>query len=263
MLISNMRPNILVIQFRCNPQSIEGERAAMVRGAGVYADVDFKSALDSSIDWQYPEAVMNQYQGVILGGSGDFDFDGGRSETDPARRISYEILGRLRPLFTYLLEHDIPTLGICFGHQILGAFAGAQVISDTTQSKQRSHKVALMVETEQHFLFSGLPKAFFAHYNHKDVLDRIPKGASLLMSGGQECKISALRYKQNIYTTQFHPELTAAEMAERLKRTKPGLAEGELIEELFCDDPSSNRILENFSKFVVLYQQSTKVLPCV
>lgn len=246
------RPRILTIQFRKNPVSIEQEQACVVREAGVYAEIDFVSALDETIDFNYPETVLEGYSGVILGGSGEFDFDGNRDREDENRKISYEILGRLRPLFQYIFDHDIPTLGICYGHQLLGAFAGAQVHCDATQQKSKSHEVKLIVDKNDLFLFTDLPESFKAHYGHKDVLDRVPEGAVLLMNGGDACRVSALRYKNNIYTTQFHPELRFDDMVERIKNSPGYLPEGVAVEEVFEESPNSNKILENFSKMVAM-----------
>lgn len=251
-----MRLKILGIQFRKNPNSVAQEQACVQREAGIYADVEFVSALDDTIDWQYPETIMEAYHGVVLGGSGEFDFDGNRAEDDPARKISYELLGKLRPLFEYLFEHDIPTLGICYGHQILGAFAGAQVHYDEQQKKSRSHEVKLMVDKNDVFIFSDLPDSFQAHYGHKDVLDRVPEGAVLLMNGGDECRVSALQFKNNIYTTQFHPELTFDDMVERIENSPGYLPEGTVAEEVFSKDPDSNKILRNFGKFVAQHTKS-------
>lgn len=257
-----MPTKILTIQFRVNPSSVAQEQASLQREVGVYGDVDFISALDESIDWKQPEKILKGYQGVILGGSGEFDFDGNRTSDDVARRTSYEFLEKLRALFGYLFEHDIPTLGICYGHQLLGAFAGAQVHCDEKQKKICSHELKLMVDKHDYFLFSDLPESFQAHYGHKDVLDRVPEGAVLLMNGGDQCKISALRYKNNIYTTQFHPELNFTDMVDRMKASPGYLPEGAIAEELFKDEPHSNTILQNFGKFVAMQarQQEERVV---
>lgn len=252
-----MRTKILFIQFRKNSESVEQEQACVVRDAGVYADVDFLSALDNTIDWNFPETIMENYQGLILGGSGEFYFDGGRAEEDPDRKISYEFLGKLRPLFQYVFDRDIPTLGICYGHQLLGAFAGAQVKVDHSQKKVSSHTVKLMINKNDYFLFSDIPESFEAQYAHKDVLDRIPEGATLLMNGGDTCKISALRFKNNIYTTQFHPELTYEDMVSRLKRCPDYLPEGKVAEEMFSETPHATHILENFGKLVAAQAASS------
>lgn len=254
-----MRAKILCIQFRKNPTSVEQEQAAFVREAGVYAEVEFVSMLDGAVDWTDPTALMAPYQGLILGGSGDFDFDGKRADDDPAKASSYKFLKQLTPLFQYLFEHDVPTLGVCYGHQLLGAFAGAQVRYDDNQRKTRSHEVKLMVDKHDYFLFADLPDAFYAQYGHKDALDRVPDGAVLLMNGGDECKVSALRYKKNIYTTQFHPELTYEDMVARMNSTPGYLPEGVLAEEVFKESPDASRILRNFGKFVAIQTEGALV----
>jgi len=241
---------ILVIQFRMNENSVKQEQGSIRRGIPDTINLEFIDAVDDNYDWHYPETIMKDFSGVILGGSGDLDFDGNRSEDDPVRKISYEVLGRLRPLFQYIFDNDIPTLGICYGHQILGAFAGAQVKYSKEQSKIKSHEVKLMVDKNDYFLFSDLPDAFQAHYGHKDVLDRVPEGATLLMNGGDSCKISALKYKQNVYTVQFHPELTFDDMLERIKVSPGYLPEGVAVEEVFKNDSNSNKILRNFGLLV-------------
>lgn len=243
-------PKIIAIQFRTNQSSVKQEQLSIVREIGASAQVDFISALELTIDWQYPEAILSGYSGVILGGSGDLDFDGNRPEYDAVRQLSLDVLGRLRPLFTHLFEYDIPTLGICYGHQILGAFAGAQVRCDEQQKKICSHEVRLLVDQADYLIFANLPDSFHAHYGHKDVLNTVPEGAVLLMEGGEKCRVSALQYKNNIYTVQFHPELNFTDMVARIKSSPGYLPEGVAVEEIFKDDPNSNKILQNFGTFV-------------
>jgi GMP synthase-like glutamine amidotransferase len=241
---------ILVIQFRTNENSLLQEQTCLIRETKAFTYIQFISALDESIDWTEPEIIMAGYSGVILGGSGDLDFDGNRPLDDEVRLISNELVQQLTPLFQYLFDHDIPTLGICYGHQIFGAFAGAQVRFDEEQKKVSSHEVKLLVDKNDLFLFADLPNSFQAHYGHKDVLDRVPEGAVLLMHGGEKCKVSALRYKNNIYTVQFHPELTFNDMVDRIKNSPGYLPEGVAVEEIFKDDPNSNKILSNFGRLV-------------
>jgi len=251
-----MKSKILGIQFRINPELAEREQVCIKRETDICVDVDYLAAVDPALDWGHPEKMMAGYSGVILGGSGDFDFDGNRAESDPARTTSYDFLERLRPLLTYLFEQDVPTLGICYGHQLLGAFAGAVVKYDEIQKKVCSHEVKLLVNKADYSLFADLPESFYAHYGHKDILDRVPEGAVLLINGGAKCQVSALRYKKNIFSTQFHPELNFKDMKERIKSSPDYLPAGTLAEEIFRDDPHSNTILRNFAKFVSLQTQS-------
>jgi GMP synthase-like glutamine amidotransferase len=182
----NMQPKILLIQFRHNPIHSALETASIVRELGGTVDTVCLSALDESVTWNDPATLLVPFDGVILGGSGDFDFDGGRVDDDSAKMLSYELLERLRPLFDYIFTTDFPTLGICFGHQMIGAYAGANVRHDPRQKKSRSHKVSV-VTSRAPALFNGVATTFYAHYGHKDSLDQVPQGATLVVQGGEEC----------------------------------------------------------------------------
>ena len=80
------------------------------------------------------------------------------------------------------------------------------------------------------------------------------------MNGGERCQVSALQYKSNIYSLQFHPELTLVDLVDRVKNSPGYLPEGVTIEEIFKDDPSSNTILQNFGAFVRQHSESTAVV---
>ena len=70
-------PHVLVIQFRANTVAMELEATSIAREIGTIVAADFMSALDTEIHWSNPEALLAPYAGVVFGGSGDFDFDGG------------------------------------------------------------------------------------------------------------------------------------------------------------------------------------------
>lgn len=242
--------NILLIQFRSKTITEELERTSILRELGNDISVVTMSALDNQVLWNEPAQILTDIDGVIFGGSGDYDFDGGRSDDDIARATSYALLEKLRPFIDYIFEHDIPTLGICYGHQIIGAYAGAQVTNDVVQTKSRSHEVAVRVNKDVYSICADVPDTFYAHYGHKDSLDRVPEGAVLLMEGGEACKVSALCYKQNIFTTQFHPELTLDDLRLRMEATPGYLPEGVSLEEAFVNGSESNTILKNFGSLV-------------
>ena len=244
-----MVPKILILQFRKNAVHEALERESLARELGDQVVVEYRSALDDTIPWDDPEAILAPYHGLILGGSGDFDFDGGRSNHDASKQKSYELLERLQPLLAYVFAVDFPTLGICFGHQMIGAHAGATVCHDPSQKKSRSHTVAIVAQ-ESDRLLAGIPPTFAAHYGHKDSLDRVPDGATLLVHGGDQCRVSALRYGNKIYTTQFHPELILSDLHKRLEILPGYLPEGVSVEEVFVDDVASNKLLHNFATLV-------------
>ncbi len=242
---------VLVVQFRDNNSSRQQERNSLRREISDRIQLDFIDASNEGFPWSYPAELLSDYQGVILGGSGEYYFDGGKNKEEKERKMSQMFLERLSPMFKYIFDNDMATFGICYGHQILAAYAGVDIKHDKEQSKTGSHKVKLLTDKTDHFLFRGLPKEFNAHYGHKDVVTEIPSGAVLLACGGDKCKVSALQYKNNIYSTQFHPELTLSDMIERIKVSPDYLPPGQEVEDLFLDDPSSNKILSNFGNYLL------------
>ena len=197
---------ILVVQSRTDSKYIGREQENFRRVIGESADVSFLSALDERLAWATPDEFLKGYDGVIFGGSSDFDFDGGRPEKDPARLMSLMILSRVRDIIAHALAGHIPLLGICFGHQIIAQMHGGKVSNDKEQNKFGAYEVRLTEEGKNDPLFETLPEKFFAQYAHKDSATVLPLGATLL-AAGEACRFSALRYGKTTYTVQFHPEV--------------------------------------------------------
>lgn len=242
---------ILIIQFRNNDRAQALEQESITRELSSMVEIDCVSALDESVLWNAPEALLAPYGGVILGGSGDFDFHGNRSSSDSKRMISYQLLEKLRPLLQYIFDTNIPTLGICYGHQLLGMFRGVAVTCDPVQKKTRSHEVCITNAVCDCVLLKDVPKNFKTHYGHNDVLVAVPKGATLLAAGGEMCKVSALQYTNHIFSTQFHPELNLNDLNVRMKTILRYLPEGMSVEDLFEEAPEAHKILHNFGSLVV------------
>ncbi len=197
---------ILLVQSMITEDRIERQRANFTRAIDGTAELDFISAVDEKLSWTTPEQLLKGYDGVIFGGSYDFDFHGGRHESDPARIMSTIILGRSRNIVRYASEVGLPILGVCFGHQIIGEMHGGMVSNDREQSKMGAYEVSLTEAGKQDTLFGDLPETFYAQYAHKDSVTNLPEGATLL-ARSPSCKFAALRYGDKIYTMQFHPEV--------------------------------------------------------
>ncbi len=198
---------VLVVQSRTQSERIVREQENFTRAIGVSADTTFLSALDERLAWTTPDEFLEGYQGVIFGGSSDFDFHGGRDKKDPARLMSLIILSRTKNLVSYALAEKIPLLGICYGHQLIANMYGGEVRNDKGQSKFGSYEVQLTDEGKRDILFKNLPESFVTQYAHNDSVTKLPEGATLLASS-HGCHFSALRYGTSAYSVQFHPEVT-------------------------------------------------------
>ncbi len=229
---------------------ITAERREYELGAGSTAALTFVSALDTAQPWNDPAALLAPYDGLIIGGSGEFDLHGGRDESDRARATALAILERLRPLVAYVLESQKPVLGVCFGHQLIAEMQGGKVISDPEQKKVGSFEVGLTTDGASDHIFSTLPKTFFAQYGHKDSVTVLPKGAVLLASSPM-CRFSALKYGTSVYTVQFHPELDRKGVLWRLENSPGYLPEGIKAESLVKESPEASTIIASFIEKVV------------
>lgn len=197
---------ILLVQSRITEERIERERGNYLRAVNGSAELGFLSAVDEKLAWSTPEELLAGYDGVIFGGSSDFDFHGGRPEKDPVRLMSMIILGRARNIVQYAFEKELPILGVCFGHQIIGEIRGGMITNDREQTKMGSYEVHLTDAGKRDPLFGSLPESFFAQYAHKDSITTLPEGATLLATGST-CRFSVLKYGDKMYTVQFHPEI--------------------------------------------------------
>jgi GMP synthase-like glutamine amidotransferase len=197
---------IAAIQCRRNPASIEREQYNISHTIGDLAEVTFLSALDEGLPWNSPTEMTCDFDGLILGGSSDFDFHGSHESHDDPRVMAHSILYRLENVIKYALRRDIPVIGICFGHQLIGHTFGAECVHDKAQSKYGSFDVHVTEEGKKDAIFSQLPPQFKAQYAHKDSLTRLPDGATLLAES-PVCNFGALRYGKSMYTFQFHPEV--------------------------------------------------------
>ena len=246
--MNTLKP-LLMIQFRTDA-GIQLEqisiREKLTQDDTLLPQVHFLDALDAGNDTLFadPARLLSQYRGVILGGSAEFYFGGNVS---PEHTEKHEaMLVRLRPFVTYLLEHDIPTLGIYFGHQLLATFLGERVITDPKQAETGQLCVRLSDAGRRDPLFTGMPDDWKAFFMHRDSAQALPAGAVLLASG-ERSHIGAFRYKTRIYGVQFHPELDRHDHTPRLV-LHPEYIHGSVEEFLETLEwvPHARKVLHNF-----------------
>lgn len=242
---------ILIIQNRISPEAIATEQEAYRIACGETVELTFLSSLDESLSWTSPEEALEGYDGVILGGSRELDFDGGRENGDPFKILAFLISSRAKNLAGYALVHKVPLLGICFGHQIIGKIRGGAVLKDDTQSKRGTFAITRTPEGAQDALFKHLPETFDVQYGHNDSVTELPEGATLLASG-KNCHFSALRYGKNNYTFQFHPELTGEMLLTSIKNNTDLLPRGtKNAEDIVRSSPDASRIIPLWVKHIV------------
>jgi anthranilate synthase/aminodeoxychorismate synthase-like glutamine amidotransferase len=131
--------------------------------------------------------------------------------------------GVLVPLVQHLAslpkKQQIPTLGVCLGHQAIGAAFGGDVIRAPHLMHGKTSEVAHDGKT----IFKGIPKSMTCTRYHSLIVDEKTLPAELEVSArvrdgeGDAGMIMALRHKTlPIEGVQFHPESVLTDHGMRL-----------------------------------------------
>jgi len=98
----------------------------------------------------------------------------------------------------------IPILGVCLGHQAIGAAFGGRVV----RAKKLMHGKTSEIKHDSKTIFRGLPQPFVATRYHSLIVDRESLPGELEISAETDGRIiMGLRHRKlRIEGVQFHPE---------------------------------------------------------
>jgi anthranilate synthase/aminodeoxychorismate synthase-like glutamine amidotransferase len=108
----------------------------------------------------------------------------------------------------------IPVLGVCLGHQCIGAAYGGEIV----RAGMPMHGKVSRIHHRGAGIFSGLPSPFIATRYHSLVIAPASVPASLLVTAtSEDGEIMAVQHaKHPVYGVQFHPESVLTEHGYRL-----------------------------------------------
>jgi len=116
-------------------------------------------------------------------------------------------------------ESGVPVLGVCFGHQLIGAAFGAPTVLAPGDGEHGSVPIEVTKAGQKDPLFAGIPSSFPAQLTHHDQVDPMAisftNGLKVLASSA-ECPAQALAAGEHIRSVQFHPEFSTSIMQSYL-----------------------------------------------
>ena len=174
-----MAQTVLVVDFGGQYNQLIARR---VREANVYCELISFEKLEESIEKTKPIGL------VFTGGPSSFHDEG-------APRIDAK-----------LLKTGIPTLGICYGCQLIaGTLDGAVGIGPREYGKRT------LTVKKSTALFDGIKKKSVCWMSHTNYIEKIPTGFTVT-AVTETCPVAALECDSaKLYGVQFHPEVMHTE----------------------------------------------------
>jgi anthranilate synthase component 2 len=102
------------------------------------------------------------------------------------------------------LHKEIPFLGVCLGHQIIGQVFDSKII----QAKKLMHGKTSKIKSKKIGILKSLPKSFEATRYHSLIIERKSLSKNLKITAEtDDGLIMGIQHKlYNIHGVQFHPE---------------------------------------------------------
>ena len=150
-----------------------------------------------------------------------------------------------------LVATEVPLLGICFGHQLMGRALGGRVGDHPRGKEVGTFPVRLRPESQTDRLFNHLPRQFPVHTTHTQSVRTLPRSA-VLLAGNDFEPHHAFRVGPNAWGVQFHPEYDSRIMRDYIEAQALDLANaGQDVDALLaavCETPAAASILAQFAR---------------
>lgn len=195
--------SVLYVCVRPEPSAADAEHRSFSRGLGLgmLDRIDLLHASLETVEWQ-------QYDGFVIGGSPFNVTDTVKSEYQQA--VEHD----LERIATRALDGDATALFTCYGIGVLTQMLGGTV--DTTQPEQASAtRIDLTAAGLVDPLFGPSGPSLSVFTAHKESARGTPPGAELLATN-DACTVQGYRVGDRVYATQFHPEASPQDFADRM-----------------------------------------------
>jgi GMP synthase (glutamine-hydrolysing) len=181
------------------------------------------------------------YGGVVITGSHSMVTDGLRWSERTASWLALEV------------ATGTPTLGICYGHQLLSHALGGLVQQNPFGWELGTVEVTLQEPALRDEVLGGWGTEIRVHVSHAQAVLRLPKNAIRLATNARDIN-QAFRVGRCAWGVQFHPEFDSEIVQAYIEHCRVKLiAEGQDPDRLMresSDTPVGSRILARFAGVV-------------
>lgn len=201
-----MKPFVL-LATRPEEDLANEEYQAFMRFSGLTPDQLIRVRLEQG---PMPDFDLEQVSGFIIGGSPFTSSTPDKDKTPLQRRAE----GEMAALLDKLVPMDFPFFGACYGVGTLGGHEGA-VIDDTYAEEISAPVITLTDAGRRDPVLRGVPQSFQAYVGHTESCAVLP-GKATLLATSDSCPVQMFKIGDNMYATQFHPELDFEGLAGRV-----------------------------------------------
>lgn len=195
--------SVLYVCVRPERSAADAEHRSFRRGLGL-GMLDRIDLLHASLE----TAEWEQYEGFVIGGSPFNVTDAEKSEHQ--RAVEHD----LERIAARALDGEATALFTCYGIGVVTRMLGGRV--HTAQPEQASATTVHLTEPgAEDRLFGPSAPSLSVFTAHKESAAEIPPGAVLLATN-QACTVQAYRAGERLYATQFHPEASPQDFADRM-----------------------------------------------
>lgn len=195
--------SVLYVCVRPERSAADAEHRSFRRGLGLGSldRLDLLHASLETVEWQ-------QYEGFVIGGS---PFNVTDAEKDEYQRAVEHDLERIA---RRALDGDATALFTCYGIGVVTRMLGGEV--HTGQPEQASATSVQLTDVGiRDPLFGPGAPTMSVFTAHKESARETPPGAVLLATN-DACTVQAYRVGERLYATQFHPEASPQDFADRM-----------------------------------------------
>ncbi|MGN7862597.1 glutamine amidotransferase-related protein [Microbacterium sp. 22303] len=197
--------SLLYVGVRPELDAATAERASFRVALGVDADALDRIDLTTSA---LPDDVFDRYAGFVIGGSPFNVTDVRKSETQ--RRVESD----LERIAERAIDGATTAFFTCFGIGVITRLLGGEVGMDNPEEATAAEiRTTAAAVTDP--LFGPAGPVFHAFTAHKESAVAVPSGA-VLLAGNDTCPVQAYRVGADLYATQFHPEPSPRDFADRM-----------------------------------------------